>query len=88
MDFVIVKLDYQFNGVATIFAEVKFIALPKKQIENSESILAHEIGHHTPHEDILLGSRKLEEAEKKVIEEQADLFAKYLLKSLYEYEKN
>ena len=39
------------------------------------------------HEDILLGSRKLEEAEKKVIEEQADLFAKYLLKSLYKYEK-
>ena len=44
MDFVIVKLDYQFNGVATIFAEVKFIALPKKQTENSEFILAHEIG--------------------------------------------
>lgn len=83
MDFVIIKLDNQFNGVATIFAEVKFIALPKKRLENSEFILAHEIGHHMLHEDILLGYRKVGEKEKMNIEDQADLFAKYLLDYLY-----
>lgn len=83
MDFVIIKLDHQFNGVATIFAEVKFIALPKKRLENSEFILAHEIGHHMLHEDILLGYRKVGEKELMNIEDQADLFAKYLLDYLY-----